>query len=157
VGIFGPDDVPAAVNWADTDAVEVGVRFRSDVAGHITGVRFYKGPANTGTHRGSLWSAEGVRLATAVFEGETESGWQTVTFDQPVPILANTTYVASYHTSVGQYAVTANQFAEAELARSPLHVLVGGGAYQYEPYGWVFPGHSVNHNYWVDVVFTPNS
>ncbi|MFY1698280.1 MULTISPECIES: DUF4082 domain-containing protein [unclassified Solwaraspora] len=157
VHIFGPDDVPTAVNWTDDDAVEVGVRFRSDVAGQITGVRFYKGPANTGTHRGSLWSAEGVRLATAVFVDETESGWQTVTFDQPVPILANTTYVASYHTSVGQYAVTANQFQTAELDRSPLHVLVGGGAYHYDPYGWVFPGHSVNHNYWVDVVFTPNS
>ncbi|MFV2018061.1 DUF4082 domain-containing protein [Micromonospora sp. LOL_023] len=157
VSIFGPDDVPAAVNWADTDAVEVGVRFRSDAAGNVTGVRFYKGPANTGTHRGSLWSAEGVRLASAVFTDETESGWQTVTFDQPVPILANTTYVASYHTSVGQYAVTANQFAETELDRSPLHVLVGGGAYHYDPYGWVYPGHSVNHNYWVDVVFTPNS
>ncbi|MFV2124086.1 DUF4082 domain-containing protein [Micromonospora sp. LOL_013] len=157
VSIFGPEDVPAAVNWADEDAVEVGVRFRSDVAGQVTGVRFYKGPANTGTHRGSLWTADGVRLATAVFTDETESGWQTVTFDQPVPIVADTTYVASYHTSVGQYAVTANQFAETELDRSPLHVLVGGGVYHYDPYGWVFPGHSVNHNYWVDVVFTPNT
>jgi len=157
VSIFEPGEVPQSANWPDTDAIEVGVRFRSDVNGLVTGVRFYKGAANTGVHRGSLWTTDGVRLATAVFAGEKESGWQTVTFAEPVPIVANTTYLASYHTSVGQYAVTANQFATEELVRTPLRVLVGGGAYHYDPYGSVFPGTVVGHNYWVDVVFTPNS
>jgi hypothetical protein len=156
VSIFGEQDVPQSANWADNDAIEVGVRFETDVAGLVTGVRFYKGPENTGVHRGSLWSAAGIRLATATFEAETGSGWQTVTFDQPVPVLANTTYVASYHTTVGRYAVTVNQFTDG-LNRAPLRVLAGGGAYHYDPYGWVFPGHSANHNYWVDVVFTPDS
>ena len=40
----------------DTSAVELGVKFRSDVAGYITGIRFYKGPDNTGTHVGHLWT-----------------------------------------------------------------------------------------------------
>ena len=42
-----------------TSAVEVGVKFRADVAGYITGVRFYKGPGNTGTHVGHLWTSSG--------------------------------------------------------------------------------------------------
>ena len=46
----------------------------------ITGIRFYKAAANTGTHIGSLWTADGQRLAQATFTGETASGWQTVTF-----------------------------------------------------------------------------
>ena len=57
----------------------------SDVFGAITGVRFYKAAANTGTHIGSLWTADGQRLAQATFTGETASGWQTVTFASPGP------------------------------------------------------------------------
>ena len=43
----------------DTSAVELGVKFRSDVAGFITGIRFYKTAGNTGTHTGTLWSTAG--------------------------------------------------------------------------------------------------
>ena len=54
----------------DASAVELGVRFTADVAGTITGMRFYKGPQNTGTHTGTLWSATGTKLATATFTSE---------------------------------------------------------------------------------------
>ena len=55
----------------DTAAVELGVKFRSDVDGYVTGVRFYKGTGNTGTHVGHLWSATGTNLGTVTFTGET--------------------------------------------------------------------------------------
>ena len=77
-------------------AVEVGVKFTSDVSGTVTGIRFYKASKNTGTHVGNLWTASGRKLASATFTGETASGWQQVTFSSPVSINANTTYVASY-------------------------------------------------------------
>ena len=32
--------------------------------GQITGIRFYKGPQNLGTHVGSLWTSTGTRLAS---------------------------------------------------------------------------------------------
>jgi hypothetical protein len=35
----------------------------------VTGLRFYKAAANTGTHIGSLWTASGTRLAQATFRG----------------------------------------------------------------------------------------
>ena len=56
------------------------MKFRSDVDGFVTGIRFYKGSQNTGTHVGSLWTTSGQRLATATFTNETTSGWQEVTF-----------------------------------------------------------------------------
>ena len=31
--------------------MELGVTFKADSNGHITGIRFYKSAANTGTHR----------------------------------------------------------------------------------------------------------
>ena len=51
------------------------MRFRSDVAGFITGLRFYKGSGNNmGTHVGHLWDSAGNPLATATFTNEVLSG-----------------------------------------------------------------------------------
>src|SRR5207248_2555269 len=80
----------------DGSSTELGVKFRSDLAGTITGIRFYKGSTNTGTHVGELFSLAGALLASATFTNETASGWQQVTFATPVTIQANTTYVAAY-------------------------------------------------------------
>ena len=49
-------------------------------------------------------------LPRATFTNETASGWQTVTFSQPITVAAGTTYVASYHSN-GFYAATPNYFA----------------------------------------------
>jgi len=83
--------VPTTVATDDSGPFDLGVRFRSDVSGLITGIRFYKGAVNTGTHVGSLWTATGTLLATATFSGETATGWQQLNFTTPVTITANTT------------------------------------------------------------------
>jgi hypothetical protein len=49
-------------------------------------------------------------LASATFSGETASGWQQVSLSTPISITAGTTYVVSYHTTVGFYSVDANYF-----------------------------------------------
>ena len=141
----------------DNDAVELGVRFRSDVDGFITGIRYYKTSGNTGTHTGTLWSNSGVNMATVTFTGESASGWQEATFNEPVEIDAGITYVASYHTTVGRYA-TGTSFATAGVDNPPLHALqdgVGGanGVYRYGG-GGTFPTDTFgSSNYLVDVVF----
>ena len=145
----------------DSDsAVEVGVKFRSDVAGTITGIRFYKGSGNTGTHVGNLWTATGTLLASATFTSETASGWQQVTFATPVAITANTTYVASYHTNVGHYAEDDNYFAlvhsNGRCTRWPTAASGPNGVYTYGT-GSGFPTTGyLETNYWVDVVFSPS-
>ena len=60
------------------------MKFQSSVPGWVTGVRFYKGTGNNGTHTGSLWTSSGTQLATGTFTNETASGWQTLTFANPV-------------------------------------------------------------------------
>ena len=88
---------PATVDSGDTTAVELGVKFKADYDGTITGIRFYKAPANTGTHIGSLWT----RRRHAPGPGDLHrtrraSGWQTVDVRQPrCRVTAGTTYVAS--------------------------------------------------------------
>jgi hypothetical protein len=167
-----PPDCPCSI-WAssatprvDTDAdkaaVELGVKFRSDVDGVVTGIRFYKGAQNTGTHTGSLWAADGTKLAGGTFTGETPSGWQQLTLPAPVPIQAGTTYVASYRAPVGRYAADAGFFASAGVDRGPLHALQNGiaggnGVYAYGG-STTFPTSTYQStNYWVDVVFSPTS
>ena len=41
---------PAVANDPESSAIEVGVKFRASQSGSITGIRFYKGAQNTGTH-----------------------------------------------------------------------------------------------------------
>src|SRR3972149_4018871 len=57
--IWNNSVVPAIVAASDGSAVELGVKFRSDVAGYVTGLRFYKSSSNTGTHVGNLWTSTG--------------------------------------------------------------------------------------------------
>ena len=150
--------VPSVPAVGDTGAVELGVQFRTNVNGYITGLRFYKGSTNTGTHVGNLWTSTGSLLATATFTNETASGWQTVSFATPVPVTANTVYVASYQATVGHFAVDRSYF-NSGYSNSPLYafgtgeVTAGNGVYRY-PSG--FPNASYQaSNYWVDVIFTP--
>jgi hypothetical protein len=159
VSIWSASATPAAIEMNDPNAVELGLKFRSDVNGTVRGVRFYKGRATTGTHTGSLWSSTGTRLATATFTNETATGWQTVTFATPVAIAANTIYVVSYHTNIGNYANTVGAFASAGVDTPPLHALASGvsggnGVYIYG--ARAFPTQTFEaSNYWVDVVFVP--
>lgn len=155
--IWAPTATPAVSADPDADGIEVGVKFQASQTGSVTGIRFYKGATNTGTHVGSLWSRTGTRLGTATFSGESASGWQQVTFTTPVAVTAGTTYVASYFAPAGHYAVTENYFAAA-TTRGPLTALKNGtdgsnGVYRYGATSG-FPTSSYqSSNYWVDVVF----
>jgi N,N-dimethylformamidase beta subunit-like, C-terminal/Domain of unknown function (DUF4082)/Bacterial Ig-like domain/Bacterial Ig domain len=156
--LFPASATPAVASAQDASAVELGMKFTADVGGNVTGVRFYKGASNTGTHIGNLWSNTGQLLATVTFTNETASGWQQATFSQPVAITAGTVYVVSYHTNVGFYSVNSGYFASA-FDNSPLHGVANGtspnGVYAYG--ATQFPNGSYNaSNYWVDVVFNPN-
>jgi Domain of unknown function (DUF4082) len=134
------------------------VKFTSDVAGTITGIRFYKASANTGTHVGALWSSTGKLLAQGTFGDESASAWQTVTFATPVAITPGTTYVASYLAPKGHYAVTSAGLA-SPVDNAPLHAVGNGtsanGLFLYSTITG-FPTRTFNaSNYWVDVLFAP--
>ena len=156
--IWSTTTTPGIPAQNDPYPVELGIKFRTDLPGYITGLRFYKGPTNSGPHIGNLWTSTGTLLASATFTNETPSGWQEVSFAQPIPINPNTTYIASYHTNVGYYAVDQNYFTTSVDA-TPLHALAdgldgGNGVYAYSSTS-TFPTSSyLASNYWVDVIFT---
>ncbi len=151
--LFAATAVPSIAAWPDATATEVGMKFTADVAGSITGVRFYKGAGNSGTHTGSLWTASGALLATGTFVNETASGWQSLVFASPVSISANTPYVVSYQAPVGRYALDLSAMA-LPVVNAPLRSVPSGGYYRA---GAGFPSTTIIHNFWVDVTFKPAS
>jgi hypothetical protein len=121
--LWSDSTVPQTLSWNDSRSIELGVKFKSDVAGYVTGVRFYKSAQNTGTHTGSLWDASGNLLGGVTFTNETKSGWQTATFTQPISIAANVTYVVSYHAPKGHYSLGSDYFKSSSHVSGHLTAL----------------------------------
>ena len=153
---------PTTIDSGDTHSAVVGVKFSSEVAGNITGIRFYKAATNTGTHVGSLWSAKrhpaglggfhqrnDLRLAAGQL---LQRRWRS---------LPNTTYVASYLAPNGHYSDTSAGFSTSGVSNPPLSALANSlspnGVYAYSTTS-VFPTSSYKAtNYWVDVNFEPSA
>ncbi|WP_447008702.1 DUF4082 domain-containing protein [Saccharothrix sp. DSM 118769] len=158
--LFSTATTPAVTSAQDSGSYELGVRFSPTQSGRITGVKFYKGAGNTGTHTGSLWSATGQRLATGTFTVESDTGWQTLTFATPVTVAPGLVYTASYTTTTGSYANDQGYFQRAGVDAGPLTAPRNGDG---NPNGVFQPGGGFptmtyqGNNYWVDVVYTPNT
>ncbi|MFN7920008.1 MAG: DUF4082 domain-containing protein [Bryobacteraceae bacterium] len=141
--------------------VEVGVRFRSDVAGVIRGVRYYRGSLNNGTHIGHLWDSGGNLLASATFVNETTSSWQQVLFSAGVSVSANAIYTASVWLPNGGYSQDPSYFARS-ADNGVLHAPADSpgapnGVYFYNGANSGFPNSTwMQSNYWVDVLFDPS-
>ena len=125
-----PDSAtPASPDTLDgVPATEVGVRFKSDRAGWIVALRFYKGQSNTGIHTGHLWSNTGTLLATVTFTNETASGWQRANLSTPIAITAGTPYVASCFFQSQHFSSDFGYFAGQGHDQPPLHALADGVA-----------------------------
>jgi len=158
-GIWPSTATPSNADETSSTPYELGVKFKPIADGYIKGIRFYKGPNNTGTHIGRLWTATGSsQLASATFTNETATGWQQVLFSSPVVVTANTTYVASYSVPAGHFSQSLSYF------NTNTPVISANGLVQTLPStgNGVFNG-SIGQfpntvpplftNYWVDVVF----
>jgi hypothetical protein len=143
---------------------ELGVQFESNVAGQVTGVLFYKQRGMSSANVGHLWSSNGTLLASATFSNETGSGWQHVSFSNPVSILADTFYTVSYTTGSPLFYYESGYFANGGVTNGNLTApsstdingtILDNGVYNY---GGDFPiASQYSANFWVDLVFSPSS
>src|SRR6516165_5871450 len=161
--LFTASNTPAELSPNEGQQLEVGEKFQSSVAGQITALKFYRSPSDTGSDLLDLWSSTGINLASVPFTNTAASGWQSVSLATPVTISANTTYVASYHTS-GFFAKTANFFLTTDFTSGVLtapSTTTAGGNGVFADAGTsttaIFPTNTfLAANYWADVVFQPN-
>ncbi len=160
VSLWSNQVTPAVINMGDPQSLELGLKFRTTTTGDVTGVKFYKSSGNLGEHIGNLWDTNGNNLATVTFTDESASGWQTATFEYPVRIAADTTYVVSYFAPQGNFSMDSGYFATSSHTNGPLTALQDGidganGVYAYNGSSTYPANPSSSDNYWVDVVFVP--
>lgn len=160
--IFAPTDpasAPPAFN--DGTGLTLGIHFKPQADGYITGVRFYKDASMTDAHTGDLWGPDGSLLASGAFTNETASGWQDLTFATPVPVTSGAMYTAAYYTSAGKYTATASYFGSS-VSNYPLlapdSTTVANAGYRgngvFHSGSEAYPTDTYNSaNYWVDVTF----
>ena len=108
------------------DPVEVGVKFRASTDGFITGIRYYKPAETTGTHVGSPVDQHRhpARPRSPSPTRRPAAGSRPAS-PRPVPVTANTTYVASYFTPDAGTSVSSRYFATSGTTRGPLTALPG--------------------------------
>jgi hypothetical protein len=157
--LFSATSKPVTIDHGNPAPTELGVKFKSDTTGYITGLRFYKASTNKGTHVAHIWTTSGVLLRSATFTNETASGWQQVNFSTPVQVTANTVYIASYWAPVGHFSMDMNYFAKAGVNNAPLHALQNGvnggnGVYVHSSKSNFPNGNYLSSNFWVDVVYS---
>jgi hypothetical protein len=150
---------PTTIDHGNPAPTEIGMKFKSDTTGYVTGLRFYKASTNVGTHTAHIWSMSGTLLGSASFANETASGWQQVNFAKPIPVTANTDYVASYFAPSGHYSMDSNYFATKGIDNAPLHALANGvnggnGVYLHASKSGFPWGTYLSSNFWVDIVFS---
>ena len=89
------------------------------------------------------------------FTSETASGWQIARLSKPVAIVAERTYVASYHTDTGHYAQLEGAFGGgATLGNSTMRATAG--VYRYGSSG--YPRRTWHGSaYFVDALFVPSN
>jgi hypothetical protein len=156
--IFG-NGAPQTPLVADPNAVTLGVKFFSTVAGTISGISFYRDHKNSSGYTVKLFTNGGSLLASARVAKDTcvIPCWESVNFALPISVSNNTTYIAAYYTSNGEYADDSYGLTNG-AGSGPLYAqatggsLGGNGVYTYST---GFPNQTwENSNYWVDVLFT---
>jgi hypothetical protein len=137
---------------------ELGVKLRSDVAGQITALRFWKASLENGPHVGRVWTATGQLVASVTFTNETGVGWQQQMLTTPVTVTAQTDYVVTVSTGANGYYVSAVSPPSSSLGSVVVngHLQTSGAnGGRYGPLG-SFPAGVSNGNYFRDIVFVPN-
>lgn len=135
-----------ALSW-DGKSVELGTRFTVTENSTATGVRFYRGPGNDGTHKGYLYRGN-TKVAEVVFANETPGGWQEALFPTPVALTSGTAYTVSYLAPKGHYS---NDSYTAYPKVSGV-IKATAGTYRYGN-GGVYPTPNVmDETYYADVI-----
>ncbi|MBZ4486895.1 DUF4082 domain-containing protein [Microbacterium sp. cx-55] len=147
--LFGTAD-PAATATNDGDPVELGTAFQVTESGTVTALRFFATPQSVGTHRVTLWSADGRVLAQQESSGETGSGWQRVELAAPVDVVPGDTYTASYLATDGRFAIANDYFVSPRTNGRIVAPAGENGRFLYRDGGGFPTGSWRSSSYFVD-------
>jgi hypothetical protein len=131
-------------------SLELGVKIEVTQAARLEAVRYYRDPAETGTHSARVWTAAGALLATVPFTGESGSGWQEQQLGAPLALTPGATYVVSVGMN-SAFGMEDMAFADPVVS-GPLRSIAGPNGVYGDSAG-TFPSQSWrSSNYGVDAV-----
>ena len=142
VSLWTPEVKIKPRSFTEDTPVELGTRFTADHDGWVSGIRFFKASGEKGGHSGSLWDADGHRLAKVTFTDETASGWQEARFAEPARISQGIVYTVSFH-SQGRYV---GQVGTEGARKGPLSTVRRTGVYAYGKSGFPRNWNPKNYN-----------
>ncbi len=151
-----PDETPS-LDDPNPTARQLGVRFKSDVAGAITRLRLFR-RAESSARTAYVWTTGGVRVGRADFPAAGKhGGWQEQELLAPVTVPANTTMVAAFVAPSGEAAPYLPGGFDTPLRRGPLQTDPdGSGSVSVSGSVSALPSTSEgNDNYMIDVNFVP--
>ena len=152
--------VPSIVDAGPDAAVELGVKFRADVRGFVTGVRFYKSAANSGVHIGSLWTSSGHAAGERDVHQRIRIRLADGDFDVPVAIDGRIPPTSPRITRRRDTTRSPRTYFAPPASTAALHALANGvspnGVFRYGAAAVPEPDLQ-RRNYWVDVVFDTSS
>nr|BFF20410.1 hypothetical protein GCM10025730_39310 [Promicromonospora thailandica] len=150
-GIYADTVVPDLAAAPDPDAVVLGMRFSPRVDGEVTGMQLWKSTQIQGPFLATLWGPEGQVLAQTTVTDPVPQGWQDITFDSPVDVVAGREYTVGYRAPSGHYPATLGVLG-APATVGDLATPQNAGVYVY---GSGRPTTTTSTSYLVDVQFEP--
>lgn len=150
--IFTSSDRPTLTNDGDGTPYSLGVIFTVDVAGSITGFRYFKGTAETAaTHTGKIydWNTMALLATTGAFNDKSCGGgqWVSATLSTPLQVSPGVQYVAAIDsiTSFGKsFDYLVSDKTNNDLTAQGYGALYGSAGFMPEETFWA------TANYWVD-------
>jgi hypothetical protein len=156
--LFGSGLTPAVTGLDTRDgrsgagpwSYELGVKFTVSQPTELAAIRYYRDPAETGTHVGRLWNSSGALLTSTTFSGESGSGWQQQALATPYQLQPGETYTISV--GLNAFFVTTSQGLRDPITSGPLSLVVGNNGV-FDDVAGAFPtGTWRSSNYFVDPV-----
>ena len=133
---------------------ELGVKVTVDQPMQLTALRFWKSPAETGTHVGNVWTSTGTLVTSVTFSSETASGWQLQPLTTPLQLQPGTVYVISVN--VNAFFGSTPFGLQSQVISGPLRSAADGLNGVFGSSAGVFPNQSYHStNYFVDVQAQP--
>jgi hypothetical protein len=131
-------------------SLELGVKVQVTQAARLEAVRYYRDPAETGTHSARVWTAQGTLVAVVPFGAETGAGWQQQALPAPLQLTPGATYVVSVGLN-STFGMTDMGLAD-QIISGPLRSVAGANGVYADAAG-VFPTLSWrSSDYHVDAV-----
>ncbi|NBR65349.1 MAG: DUF4082 domain-containing protein, partial [Actinobacteria bacterium] len=129
--------------------LELGLKMSSSADGWVRKVTFYKYAGDNSVHTANVWSSTGILLASQNFADETESGWQSVTLNNPVRIDANQSFTVSVFSDAYRFN---GSFTNSLPSRTSGPLTIIDGFYRYTNVS-AYPNQTVNLQYNVNLEF----